>query len=248
MIKYTMTDWRDEAMSVRIVLVGPKFEGNVGAIARSMANFGLDELYMVNPCEIGDEAYSRSKHGKPVLLDAVTVTDLEDAIKDCFLVVGTSGIVTQGDKNYVRVPISARQLSERLNNYEEKVAILFGREDQGLLQNELAMCDILVTIPASNEYPILNISHAATIVMYELFQNSSFMKQPRSAEELEKTLLFKRFDSLLEAIGYPEHRKERTGIMFRRLLGRSVPSRWEFYTLMGVIGDAADRIKRKDHS
>ena len=235
-------------MSVRIVLVGPKFEGNVGAVARSMANFGLDELYMVNPCDIGDEAYSRSKHGKQVLLDAVTVTDLEDAIKDCFLVVGTSGIVTEGDKNYVRIPISARELSERLNGYEEKVAVLFGREDQGLFQNELAMCDMLVSIPASKEYPILNMSHAATIVMYELFQNSSFLKQPRSADEVERTLLFKQFDSLLEAIDYPEHRKERTAIMFKRMLGRSVPSRWEFYTLMGVIGDAAKRIEKRDHS
>ncbi len=72
---------------IRIVIVGPKYEGNVGAIARSMANFNLKELYLVNPCELGDDAYRRSKHGSEVLENAVIVTSLEEAVKDCFMVV-----------------------------------------------------------------------------------------------------------------------------------------------------------------
>ena len=209
-----------------------------------MANFGLDELYMVNPCDIGDEAYSRSKHGKQILLDSKIVDNLEDALEGCFLVVGTSGIVTEGDKNYVRVPISARQLSERLDGYEGDVAILFGREDQGLFQEELSRCDILVSIPADKSYPVLNMSHAATIVMYELFQNSNMLTQPRRADEVETGLMLKQFDHLLEAIDYPEHRLERTSVMFRRMMGRAVLTKYEFHTLMGIIGDAAARLKR----
>ena len=60
--------------NVRIVLVGPKFEGNIGAVCRSMANFGLDDLVLVNPCPIGDDAYRRAKHGSH-LLDSAKVVD-----------------------------------------------------------------------------------------------------------------------------------------------------------------------------
>lgn len=211
-----------------------------------MANFGLDELYLVNPCEIGDEAYSRSKHGKDVLVNAKIVDELDDALQDCFLIVGTSGIITEGEKNYIRVPISAKELAEGLEDYNEKVAILFGREDQGLYQDELAKCDILVTIPSSKQYPVLNLSHAVTIVIYELFQKGAVLKKPHQADRTEKEMLLRRFDELLDAIDYPPHRKERTSIMFRRMVGRAVPTKWEFYTLMGVIGDAAERIRRKE--
>ncbi|MDI3483301.1 MAG: hypothetical protein PWQ88_1172 [Candidatus Methanomethylophilaceae archaeon] len=211
-----------------------------------MANFGLDELYLVNPCEIGDEAYSRSKHGKDVLVNAKIVDELDDALQDCFLIVGTSGIITEGEKNYIRVPISAKELAEGLEDYNEKVAILFGREDQGLYQDELAKCDILVTIPSNKQYPVLNLSHAVTIVIYELFQKGTALKKPHQADRTEKEMLLRRFDELLDAIDYPPHRKERTSIMFRRMVGRAVPTKWEFYTLMGVIGDAAERIRRKE--
>jgi len=233
-------------MSARIVLVAPKFEGNVGAIARSMANFSLDELFLVNPCDIGDEALSRSKHGKHILENATAVDSLGEALEGCFLVAGTSGIIAGGDKNYVRAPISARELASRLQDYDEKVAILFGREDQGLFQDELSKCDVLVTIPADGEYPVLNISHAAAIVMYEVFQTSSRLKKPREADEVEKAMLFQRFDELLDELDYPEHRRQRTSVMFRRMMGRAVPTKWEFYTIMGIIGDAAARLRGKD--
>ena len=83
---------------VRIVVVAPKFEGNVGAIARCCANFDVKELYLVNPCEIGETALSRSKHGSEILENAVICTSLEEATEGCFLVAGTSGTITKGDK------------------------------------------------------------------------------------------------------------------------------------------------------
>ena len=65
---------------IRIVVVGPKFEGNVGAIARSMANFDISELYLVNPCELGDDAYRRAKHGSGLLDNVHIVDTLEEAL------------------------------------------------------------------------------------------------------------------------------------------------------------------------
>lgn len=155
---------------IRIVVVGPKFEGNVGAIARSMANFDISELYLVNPCELGDDAYRRAKHGSSLLDNVHIVDTLDEALEGCFLVVGTSGVTTKGDRNYTRIPVPVREFAEHCRGYPEKIAILFGREDIGLLQDELNLCDVLITVPTGEEYPILNLSHAATIVMYEFYQ------------------------------------------------------------------------------
>ena len=228
--------------NVRIVLVGPKFEGNVGAVARSMANFGFSDLYLVDPCELGEDADRRSKHGSHILKSAKIVKTLKEAIDGCFLVVGTSGIVTKGESNYVRVPLPAAEFAERMNGYEESVAVLFGREDTGLFQDELAQCDLLITIPADDSYPVLNLSHAATIVMYELSQCSAAFPTP--AEDGEKERMFAFFDELLGSIDYPEHRREMTAVMFRRLMGRAVPTKWEYNTILGIFGDASKIIKK----
>jgi TrmH family RNA methyltransferase len=228
---------------IRIVLVGPKFEGNVGAVARSMANFDMNELYLVEPCEIGEEAYRRAKHGSEVLDGAVSVGTMEEAIEDCFLVAGTSGITTKGDRNYTRVPVPVREFAQHLSGYDEKVAVVFGREDIGLYQEELNKCDLLITIPASDKYPVLNLSHAATLVMYELFQTWNVLRRPEPAERKEKEYMFDFFDSLMEAIDYPEHRRDDTSVMFRRMMGRSIPTKYEYNTIMGIFGDAAKIIK-----
>jgi len=231
-------------VSVRIVLVGPKYGGNVGAVARSMANFGLDELVLVDPCDIGDDAYRRAKHGSFILDSAVAASSLKEAVEGCFLLIGTSGIVTEGqNNNYVRVPVSVRELRERVSGYDEKIAILFGREDIGLFQDELALCDILVTVPSSPKYPVLNLSHAAAIVMYELFDSGLSMPEPADTDE--KEMVFRFFDDLLDSVGYPEHRKESTSVMFRRMMGRSVPTKWEYNTIMGVFGDAVKIMRSK---
>jgi len=228
----------------RIVLVSPRHDGNIGAVVRSMGNFGFPELYMVTPTEITEEAFKRAKHAGDILRNAITVDDLDEALEGCDLIVGTSGIITQGEKHYARIPLTPKQLAERLKEYEEKVAILFGPEDSGLAQEDIMRCDILVHIPASAEYPILNLSHAATIVLYELHDAKPRKGAPRSASEVEKEKLFQFFDDLLQAIDYPDFREDRTKVMFRRMMGRAVPTRYEFHTIMGVLGDAAKKIRK----
>ncbi|MDH7509240.1 MAG: RNA methyltransferase [Methanomassiliicoccales archaeon] len=230
----------------RVVLVNPKNDGNIGAIARAMGNFDFDDLYLVSPCQITEEAYKRAKHAVNVLENAKVVETLEDALRDCSLVAGTSGVTTPSEKNFMRIPMTPREFAEKTKTSEGRIAILFGREDYGLSQEELMRCDILVHIPASPQYPVLNISHAAAIIFYELFLIGARSFAPTEASEIEKEKLHEFFSDLLDAIGYPQFRKERTQVMFRRLMGRAVPTRWEFYTLMGVIGDAAKKIRSKE--
>ncbi len=228
----------------RIVLVGPKFPGNVGAVARSMANFGLRDLVLVNPsCELNDDAYCRAKHGSFLLDNVRVVSTFQEAVEDCFLVAGTSGVTTKGESNYTRIPVPVREFAENTRGYRERIALVFGREDIGLLQEELEMCDVLVWIPTGDEYPILNLSHAATIAMYEMYQAEHVPPKTHPASREQKERLFATFDDLMEQVRYPENRRNGTRVMFRRMMGRSIPSEYEFRTIMGVIGDAARIIR-----
>jgi TrmH family RNA methyltransferase len=231
-------------VAVRVVLVAPKQEGNVGAIARAMKNFDAEDLVLVNPCAIGDEARRRAMHGIAILERARVERDVTAALRGVDLVVGTSGVNTESEKRFVRIALPPREVAERAKEMDGRLAILFGREDFGLLDEELALCDILATIPASKEYGILNVSHAAAILLYEIFGASSPPRRVREASGLEKEKLHGSFAALLDVTEYPSHKRARTKIMFRRMLGRAVPSKWEFHALMGVLQRATKRIQR----
>ena len=233
---------------IRVVLVEPKSEGNVGAVARAMRNFGARDLVLVRPCPIGDEAYKRAMHGVGVLQAAKVVGSFDAGIKDADFVVGTSGIDTRSEKHFARISVTPRDVAARVAPLQGTVAVAFGREDFGLFEQELARCDLLVTIPAAADYPILNLSHAATILLYELFVARASTRARREASGLEKEKLNEAFAALLASTHYPDHKRARTKIMFRRLMGRAVPSAWEFHALMGALQRATKRIQRLERS
>ena len=233
---------------VRVVLVEPKNEGNVGAVARAMKNFGAQELVLVRPCSLGTEARQRAMHGIDILEAARSVESFAAATRGSDLLVGTSGVDTRSEKHFARISVGPRDLAARLAPMQGTVAIALGREDFGLSEEEIAECDLLVTIPAAEDYPILNLSHAATIVLYELFAARSPQRPRRQASGFEKETLHEAFAALLEATDYPAHKRARTKVMFRRLIGRSVPSKWEFHALMGVLQRATKRIQRLERT
>ena len=230
--------------TIRVVLVEPKNEGNVGAVARAMKNFGVAELVLVNPCRLADEARQRAMRGIEILESARTVGDLDAALKGTDLIVGTSGVDTKSEKHFARISLSPREAASRVATNDGRIALLFGREDFGLLEGEILRCDLLVTIPASPEYPILNLSHAVTILLYELLSARAIKHGKREASGMEKEKLHDAFKSLLTATNYPVHKRGRTQVMFRRLIGRAVPSKWEFHALMGALQRATKRIQR----
>ncbi len=230
--------------SVRIILVEPKSEGNVGAVARAMRNFGARDLVLVRPCPLGDEARKRAMHGVAILQAAKKVDSFDAAIRGADFLIGTSGIDTRSEKRFARISVSPRELATRVASLQGTVAVAFGREDFGLFESELARCDVLATIPAAADYPILNLSHAATVLLYELFAVRMSMRARREASGLEKEKLNEAFAALLEVTHYPEHKRARTKIMFRRLMGRAVPSAWEYHAFMGALQRATKRIQR----
>jgi len=224
---------------IKVVLVHPQNEGNVGAVARAMMNFGLRELHLVAPeCEVGLEARRRAMHADKIIADARTHKSLEHALKGADMVVGTSGVKTTNEKKYTRITATPREFAEKAKEFDGVIALLFGQEDFGLDAEAVKRCDMLVSIPTSAEYSIMNISHAASVVFYELFVEGAEVWKSRNAGKMEIERLVRQFRKLLADTGYPEHKREKTTVMFRRIIGRAVMSKWEYHTTMGVLKQA----------
>lgn len=215
----------------------------MGSVARAMKNFGQHELALVNPPTLGDEAHGRAIHAWHIAEHALRFESLEDALRGCDYVIGTSARIPLPENTYLRGAIDVRDFPNRIAVMDGKVALLFGREDFGLFNAELELCDLLVTIPTSRAYPSLNLSQAVGIVLYELFVQVS----PPAAQVLTPMSETMRrhfqasFDRLIEAMAMPPHREKNAKTMYRKLFGRAVPSAWEYFVLMGIIRRCLER-------
>lgn len=190
--------------NVYIILLYPKRSGNVGSIARVMKNFCLTKLRVVSKRRILStfETKKMAVHAYDVIKNAETFNSLDKAISDLSVVIGATGkfhkdAPTEIDTNFFNKFLS---LSEK-----NKVGILFGPEDRGLSNEELAMCSYTLTLPANPDYPSLNLSHAVGIVAWELFKNieSERPKKIRklvTKENMER--LYERMQDVYTEIGF----------------------------------------------
>ena len=153
--------------SVKIVLVGTTHPGNIGAAARAMKNMGFRNLSLVKPKEFpSDVATYRSKAAKDILENALIFNNLQEAVVDCELVIGTSARDRKEPWPILSPKESAEEVSKSLKIH--KIAIVFGREDRGLTNEELGLCNYHVHIPTDPEYSSLNLSQAVQILVYEI--------------------------------------------------------------------------------
>lgn len=239
-------------MKFAVVLVEPEYQMNIGFVARVMKNFGVRELILVNPPELTGEAYKFAMHAKDVLENAKIVTTLDEALKMVDVAVGTTGV---SGKVYLpeRTPISPEEFAKRSFLYSGKIGIFFGRESKGLSNDELEKMDFTVTIPTSEEYPIMNLSHAVAVVLYEVYKqkikaetSTEENRHLRKATREEKDILVRYWSELLETLNYPKDpiRRKYYTIMFRRVIGRSFIYAREIYSLYGPLRLAMEKIKR----
>ena len=153
--------------SIKIVLVGTTHPGNIGAAARAMKNMGFRNLSLVKPKEFpSDVATYRSKAAKDILENALIFNNLQEAVVDCELVIGTSARDRKVPWPILSPKESAEEVSKSLKIH--KIAIVFGREDRGLTNEELGLCNYHVHIPTDPEYSSLNLSQAVQILVYEI--------------------------------------------------------------------------------
>jgi len=224
--------------------VEPKYSGNIGAVARLMANFDFKNLVLVNPCSLDDECYARAMHAKNILDNSEIFDTYKKAIENMDYLVATSSIESKNDKKHLRNALPIDDVSSKFLNLEGKIGLIFGREDYGLYNEEIARCDTLIRIPTSESYLSMNLSHAVGIVLYSLFISKNISKkEKRNIGNIEKQKLYEFFKGILDQINYPEHKKEKTEIMFKRLMGRAMPSKWEYHNLMGVFSQILKEIE-----
>ena len=225
-------------------MVEPEKPGNIGSIARSMKNFAQNDLWIINPkTQIDDEARAYAMHGVDVLISAKIRKTIDEAVKDVDLIVGTSSIVPSSPSNLARLPITPKDLVEKLSTVEGRVAIIFGREASGLNNREVEKCDLMVTIPANHEYNVLNLASATSIILYELFQIKDIStKHFQLATEKATRHLLEQFDLTLSLIQLQKHRRELARRAFRNLIARAFISKREASLLLGVFRKVSTRM------
>jgi tRNA/rRNA methyltransferase len=157
----------------RIVLIETHYPGNLGATARVMCNFGLRDLVLVSPLADRNERNARqmSTHGEDILNNARIVSNLDDAIRDCVLVVGTSARTGGAFRQQNVAP--PEQIMPHLVaalHEDRPAAILFGPEPTGLTNEIVTRCQYLIEIPTADGYSSLNLAQAVAICVYELFR------------------------------------------------------------------------------
>lgn len=152
---------------IRIVLVETSHSGNIGAVARAMKNMGMGSLCLVNPASFPDEAsYARAAGASDVLDNAQVVSSLDEAIADCVCVMGTSARGRKVPWPVIAPHDAATKAAEK--SVAGPVALIFGRENHGLSNEELQRCHFHIHIPSNPDYSSLNLSMAVQVICYEL--------------------------------------------------------------------------------
>ena len=243
--------------SLHIILVGASHPGNLGAICRSMLNYGFDSLRLVNPlCSPDDiEARNRAKHAGRILDSCQVYSSIEDATSDCSLTVGTSGKREVGSKTTFRHFMYPWEFAERLESFNDSIALIFGEEGKGLSTEDLEQCDFLVTLPTWEGYPISNLSHAVNTCVYELHRSTVLSNQgsdpglpdivplERSMNPTLKGILRQGIDEMGQSLPGNEERKQSFSHSLRRGILRSMPTEDEATRLIGGILDATTALQ-----
>jgi TrmH family RNA methyltransferase len=207
-----------------------------------MKNFDLRDLWIVNPkTSISGEARAYAMGGLRILDSARIVPTIEEALENVDVAVGTSSVAAKSSSNILRVAITPRQLAKRTGSAMGTVAIVFGRESSGLTNQEMEACDFMVTIPASQEYNVLNIATAASIIFYEIFHATANEKLELASQSSKRRLLAQ-FNQLTKECDIQSHRRRLAQRALRNVISRSFISRREASLLVGVFRKAVSEL------
>src|SRR3984957_13586169 len=228
-----------------LILVEPQLGENIGAVARAMANFGLSRLRLVRPRQAwpNDKARMMAAGADRVLDGAALYDTLEAAIADCFFVLAHTARPHDQAKPVVGPAEAAALMAPRVAT-GENVAILFGRERNGLENDEVALADRIVTLPVNPAFASLNLAQAVVIVAYEWFTLASgealpFAMPQKSPTAPKEQLLafFAALERELEKVEFfrPPDKRETMQINLRNIFTRMQPTQQDIQTLHGVI-------------
>ncbi|MDC0598401.1 tRNA (cytosine(32)/uridine(32)-2'-O)-methyltransferase TrmJ [Gammaproteobacteria bacterium] len=244
--------------NIRIVLVNTSHPGNIGAAARAMKNMGLSKLFLVAPRDFpSGVAIGRAASALDILDNAVVSETLEQAIADCSLVIGTSARSRRIPWPMVNPDECGQKLTREAQH--SQVALVFGREDRGLSNEELQLCHYHVQIPANDDYSSLNLAAAVMVLCYEIrkafladnagslvekSEEEDWDREFATVEELESFL--KHLETLMIRLDFhdpdnPRHLMPR----LRRLYSRIRPDKMEINILHGILTATEEGLDKK---
>jgi tRNA (cytidine32/uridine32-2'-O)-methyltransferase len=236
--------------NVRIVLVNTSHPGNIGSVARAMKTMGLTELCLVAPLQYPhDKAFEMASGAADILDQAMVVETLDEAIADCTLVVGTSARMRTIPWPLLTPSKLAHTM--RQEPATSQMAVLFGREQSGLSNEELQRCHLHVHIPANPNYSSLNIANAVQVIAYELrmamlegeVNADEWDYRLATADEMEK--YFAHLEEVLIAIDFLKPNAPRKLMTrLRRLYLRTRPDVMEMNMLRGMLTAIQEALKQ----
>jgi TrmH family RNA methyltransferase len=232
---------------ITVILIEPENPGNTGAICRAMKNFDFKNIVLINPkFDIeSSELRNRAKWAND-LVDKIKIVqkyDLKKLRRQYDYLIATTARIGR-DYNVLRSPITPHQLAETIAGLEKKfkrikIGILIGREGSGLNNEELSICDFSVTIPTSKKYGTMNMSHATTVILYEIFKHNAeetIISHINPITLKEKELLLKMLEDSMNNMHFLDEKKKNTQrTVWKKLIGKSFLSKREAYALMGFL-------------
>ena len=238
--------------TLKIVLVEPAGTINVGSVARLCENFNINELRLVSPkCDyLAKESKKMAVRGIKILEEAKIYKDLNSALSDCSRIIATCG-----RKDHGEIPLFSNKDALRWaleSDREETIAIVFGREDRGLSNEELLKANKVISLNTSDNYPSLNLSHAVAIVLHQLNQfNKLDLVKPNIKNSSPSNLItledcINDLGSLLIDIGFlMKHTYKAKITKIKQMLIRAEVKDDEVALIRGIISQTRWAIKNK---
>ncbi len=227
--------------NLQFVLVRPARHGKIGAAARAIKNMGLSNLVLVSPVDpLGSESYTMAYGAHDVLEKATVYKTLTQALARCQYVVGTTARTHKGYGKPMPLMTAIPDILMRAKRH--RVALLFGSESAGLSNNEIALCQSLVTIPTGKAHTSLNLAQAVMVAAYELMRTTLLKDgsalQPRRdlADTDQRERFYHELKEILVLIGFLKGTQGmRVLADLRRIFGRADLDAREVRILRGII-------------
>ena len=242
--------------NIRVVLVNTAHPGNIGASARAMKNMGINQLTLVEPKDFpSGVAVGRAASATDILESAVVVDSLEEAIADCGLVICASARSRKIPWPMLSPEQSARKVIEEMSI--TNIALVFGREDSGLSNEELQLGHFHIQIPAEGKYSSLNLAAAVLVICYEIRKvagkrNADAQNQRREPWDQEFATgdqvehFYQHLEQVLIDIKFHDPKNPRQLMQrMRRLFGRVRLDVMELNILRGILTNIENSMKRK---
>ncbi len=235
---------------ISIILVEPQSPGNIGMVCRAMANFGLSELRLVNPCTyLHPEAKKFAVSASPLLESARVFDSLPEALGDLHLSVAT----TRREGRLRGKLLESAELPSLLQSVPDnsRIALVFGREDSGLSSDEVALCSHAATISTAGPCGSLNLAQAVILFLYELARPADIASRPSLPppdrallpEQTQIDGLHTQMESVLNRIGFLNPSRPDAALnRLRQLTARAHPDQGEIALLRALWGKIEDSI------